>query len=63
MRHGYLTGDVAVDVARMTGLVLNTTTGRFGKPVRYLDLDRIHPWDRFLVFWALLGATHFMENA
>lgn len=54
-RLGYLTGPVAVDVARVLDLELDTSRGRYGEPVRYIDLDRLDEWTRFRLGWLLLA--------
>lgn len=66
-RFGYITGETAVDINRMTGIPLSYHKGRPSTHYEavdqgvvpldevYYDLDRMEPWDRFGLGWSLLA--------
>jgi hypothetical protein len=70
---GYLSGLVAVDVSRLTGLPLAQIGSRLDEgaeihpfavthPERmFLDLTRMAWWDRWRVAWALIGAHYYLD--
>lgn len=57
-----LLGDHAVTVASMTGLTLDTTRDKERNIVRFLDTEKLKPWDRFRVVVALVGAYALYEQ-
>lgn len=62
-RLGYLTGPAAVDVAAVLDIPTETSRGRYGEPVRYLDLDRMDAWLRFRAVWILVAGEAVLQSA